>query len=664
MASVAASPWDVTLSPEKRDEFTRWLCDEILNAEAARSTPKNTREYWWKLYEQDLTRGKSAPWPDAADLTSYLGTEKVDALEARIVRTVFVDPVWTVEGWGESARKAAFVEDFHQWQVEAESLQPMLSRWVKQSLVEERGVLEVYEDTTERVVRREVQARVRVGDDGVSPVLDAHFEPVPEVDEQGRIVEVTDDDGSLPTARMVIDEPQRVRSGPGYRIIANDRFLVLPGHAREKADIFGYAKMFTKRVDQLTEAVKSGLYDKRAVEAMTESPDYPSDTTVSGAPVNVANQDGPTAEKELWEVQLLHNLDGKGLRWYIATVHVGQQVLLRLKHDDVGMGRFILGVPFPRTDRSHEGYSFIGHKLITTIEEHTAWRNMLADRAALEISAPVKRLTGALWDPDLQPFGPKAVIDVRDMKEIEAFQLPPAMNGAINREQEIVQASERVAGINDVALGQTPENSRTLGEVSMVAEQSFVRMDEVIKNLQEALEELGQVRHAIWIKTLRERGAAGLNAPADLMAGVDSKGGDVVQDDTRQVITADMLEGTFRFKPRGSTDTADKGKQRGDYMQFLQSLGIMFQTWPAMAQMVGQNSEAAKSALEQGLRLFNIPDKQSWVGNEQQWQMMAQPPLQPGMPPGGGPNPGAPPPPGMPPEMAQAIGQAMQRGGQ
>ena len=661
---VKEQAWDVKLSADKRRDFGVWLCRQILDAEAARHISPQQNEYWWTLYEQGLTRSKQAkPWQDAADLTSYIGTEKVDALRARIMRTIMVDPVWTVEGWGDSAAKAPFVEDFHQWQQEGEGLQTFLARVILASLIETRGVLEVYEDTTTRTVRKEIKALLAPSPSGAPFALGADMEPVLARDQHGEIIEAGEQEGMVPTADIVVDVEERVRKGPGYRVLPYRHFLILPGHAKEKADIWGYAKYFTKRWDLLQEDVKLGRYDKAAVESIHDTNEVVSETTLAGDPIAVASQqDGDKSEKELWEAQILTNL-GEGLRWYVATVHLPSQTLLRLKHEDQAVHRYILFVPYPRSDRSHEGYSFIGHKLITTIEEHTAWRNMLADRASMEISAPVKRLVGALWDPDLQPFGPKAVIDVRDMREVEPMQLPAMMNGAINREEAILQASERVAGINDVALGQAPDHQQTLGEVNLVAEQSFVRMDEVIKNLQESLEDLGQVRHAIWLNCVKEYGDAGMPMPAALqenetVPGLDSRGGSV----QTSVITPEKLEGTFRFKPRGSTENADLTKQRADQIQFLQALGVAFKTWPALAMVIGQNIPAAKSMIEQMLRVFRMPDKQAWIGSPA-WEQLGQPQIDPmtgqmmppmGMPMPGMGMPGMPPgmpgmPPGMPP---------------
>jgi hypothetical protein len=653
--NAAYTAWDVKLSKEKKDAFAEFVCRELENAISQRSVPIDEVRYWWTLYEQGRTRQQNPnAQQDAADLTSYLGTEKVDALRARILRTLMVDPIWTVEGWGQSSKKAPFVEDFHQWAAESEGLQAFLARVIHASLIEPRGVLEVFEDTTERVTRKTINAKVMVTPpDPMNPmapptwVMDGETkEPILEKGEDGGYIEVMDE--MTPSAETVIDEVSRVRKGPGYRVIGYEDFHILPAHAKEKADIWGYAKRFTRRVDQLEEAVKACVYDKKIFETINKSPEVNSAQSPSGQPVPVVAQEGPTAEKELYELQILHNLDGKGLRWYVCTVHLPSKTLLRLKHDDVNKGRYIVFVPFPRTDRSHEGYSFIGHKLITTVEEHTAWRNMLADHAAKVVNMPMKRLSNALWDPDIQPMGVGAVIDVRDMNEIQPMDVPNLSQPAMDREREIISASERVAGINDVAAGMTPQNQRTLGETNLVAEQSFVRMDEVIKNLLEAMEDLGQIRQAIWERALAE--THGMDAPAALFEGLEERGGDPSK--SMDKVTPDMLSGTYRFKPRGSTENADISRQRQDYMSFLQALPMLMQVWPAMAQQIGMNVEAAKSALEQALRLFRIPDRQAWLA----------PPPMPGMPPVMPAPPtdpythGAPRPPGMPPQIAALLG--------
>ena len=643
MARKQTDPFDVDLDAEQKQDLLALLCDAVQQARDVRTASASEVEYWHRLYSQGLTRiGKQAPWADAADLTSYIGTEKVDALRARIMRTIFVEPVWSVEGWGPHAKNAPLVEEFHQWQVEQEGLQRYLGKVVHLSLIEPRGALEVYEDTAERRVRKHSRVAIQLEPQTGTPMFDDKGEPMLVQTPDGRFVEATELE---PSAEVVIDTTERVRRGPAYRVIPYRDFLVLPGHAADKSEIWGYAKRFVRRVADLQERATAGTYDRAAVEALGTFGDQGSQTDLAGTAIEQAPQtDVPTAEKELWEVLLLRDLDGHGQRWYVATLSVDQRQLLRVQYDDIGQARYVLFTPFPRPDRAGEGYSFVGHKLITCIEEHTAWRNMLADRAALIVQAPIKRLEGALWDPEEQPMGPRSVIDVRDMREIEPMVMPDLSAPAIERERNILEASERVAGINDVALGVVPQESRTLGEVNLVAEQSFVRMEEVIKNLQESLEELGALRHVMWTRALAEM-PEGMPIPDGVLVGVEQRGlnVDAMLGPERKML-ARAMQGSYRFKPRGSVETADINRQRTDLVQFLQILPQLVQQWPAIGQLIGANPTAARAVLEQALRLFRFPDRQAILGSDAQAAMQqAMLPAPPGMAPGmGAPAMGAP----------------------
>ena len=98
MARRSRDPFDVDLDAEQRQQLAIWLANEVQAALDARASNERDVDYWHILYEQGRTRtGRNLPWPDAADLTSYLGTEKVDALHARLMRTLWVEPIWTVE---------------------------------------------------------------------------------------------------------------------------------------------------------------------------------------------------------------------------------------------------------------------------------------------------------------------------------------------------------------------------------------------------------------------------------------------------------------------------------------------------------------------------------------------------------------------------------------
>jgi len=240
------------------------------------------------------------------------------------------------------------------------------------------------------------------------------------------------------------------------------------------------------------------------------------------------------------------------------------------------------------------------------------------------VQAPIKRLTGALWDPLEQPFGPSAVIDVRDMREIEAMQMPDIPASVIQWEQVCERTAEKLMGVNDIASGQTLNETKTLGEVQMATEQSFVRMDLVIRRFQESMEDLFQIRHAIRKRMLAEQ-PEGIDAPQSVMTGLESRGTPI----DGGKITAQLMEGTFRGKPRGSVETADPKALRNDLNQLLQVLPAFLQLTPMVGQFFGP--QAVRALLDQVVRTYRIPNRQAFLGGPAQQQMIGAPP-QPGAP--------------------------------
>ncbi|MCR4338501.1 MAG: hypothetical protein NUW01_01295 [Gemmatimonadaceae bacterium] len=654
-------PFDVKLKGITRDELGQWLCDEITAAEEARGHLPEEIQYWWRLYEQARTRlASNQPWPDAADLTSYLGAEKVDALHARMLRTIFTEPVWVVEGWGEAAKRAPVAEEFHQWALEDERLQSYIDKALLNCLIEPAGILEVMEDTATRRVRKTILAALELADNGMgmqAPVFGEDNQPKFAVGADGKYQEVDGADEQTPSAKVEIDSPEPMRIGPAYRVIPYVDFLTMPAHARDKREVWGFAKRFWRRVPELEETAKRGIYDKAAVELVGKENERETTPAMQYAGLQVPTQDGPTAQKELFEVLFLRDLDGQGERWYVATVHRPSRAMLRLQADDLGEARYIRFVPYPRPD-SIDGYSFVGHKLITVIEEHTAWRNLIADRAALVAQAPIKILQGALYNPQEQPWGPRASIYVRDMNEVQAFDMPDLPASVIERERDIKDAAERVAGISDIALGTEPQGNRTLGERQMVAGYSEVRMDAVIKRIQESMEELGNVRNSIWKRALAEQ-EQGMELPAQVQSSIEARGVDVpTLADGR--ITAAMLDGRLRFKPRGSVETADLNRQRQDFTQWIAAMAALSKSNPLIGAAMG-TPQMAETLMEQAARLHRIPDRQSLVQGvrqaaaaqaqmaqqqamqqQQQMAMGGAPPMPGGPAPGGAPMGGPP----------------------
>ena len=671
--------FELKLNEEQSKELAVFLCEELQSGIDARSASALETDYWWTLYEQARTRqGRNAPWPDAADLTSYLAAEKVDALHARLMRTVFgADPIWTVEGWGDAADKAPFVEEFTQWKAEEDRLASVADKLVLAALVEPRGLIEVYEGTEMRVTRKRIMAKVKTDPMTGALLYDEELNLQCEIGPDGKYVAPGQGDVA---EEKVVDERARVRTGPVERVIPYRDSVILPGHARDKEEIWAYGKRIVRRYADLERKAQAGMYDLDAVEHMTETSDKEADNALQRSKMAVASQETKaTAEKELWELLVLLDINAfleargqkklkgpayDGARWYLTTLHLPSQQMLRVQHDDLERSRFVPVILFPRPDRCTEGFSFVGHKLITTIEEHTAVRNMRADRSAMAVQAPIKRLQGALWDPLDQPFGPKSVIDVRDMKEIEAMVVPDVTNPLVQWEQSIERTAERLAGVNDIASGQVSQDARTLGEVNMATEQSFVRMDLIVRRFQEAMEDIADIRHAILKRAAAERD--GFEAPAAMMANLEGRGASIDAYMPDGKVTAELLEGAFRFKPNGSVDTADPSKRMALFVQWIQMLPTLMQAFPLPTMNPLQMNRAI---WREACRVFKIENTQAFIGSPSQDLMQQQQLMNPmammmggGMP-GMGMMPpqlgmGQPPMPMMPPPQAQAMPMA------
>jgi hypothetical protein len=609
---------------ESYADLALWLSRELDTGLETRGDVTSDIRYGWTLYEQGRTRlGTNAPWPDAADLTSPYASEYVDALHARVMQTVFTEPVFTVEGWGDSSARAPFVEEFHQRAQEDERLQGYLDEVLLRSWIEPAGILEVSESFELRRERQRKRVKIQTDEFTGGPVMGEDNQPVlqtnPETDEY-----LESEDPNEPSADVDVDVWEPVRMGPAYDVVPYLDFLTLPAHARNNTQIWGYAKRFWRRVPELKARVQLGVYDKHAVEEIGEENERQTLSDEAPETRTVPSQLGPLAQKELWEIQFLADLDGQGERWWRATVHKDKRQLLRLKYDD-RTTRYLRFVPFPKPG-SVDGYSLVTHKLITIIEQDTAVRNMWADRAALAAAVPLKRQTGALWDPYEQPFGPRAVIDVRDMNEIQPMEMPDVPNSITQWKQDIRADADRLIGQNDTSLGTQTEEHRTLGEVQLRAGYAEVRTDLIVKRFKEPLEELGQARHNIYKRQLAGR-AQGLPMPQSMVFGLEARGIDVQSLSTDGRITADMLEGQFWFKPRGSVESADRNRQKSDFNQLMQALPGLMQA-NTMIAAIFQSQPAAKSIVEQMLRVYNWPDKQAFLGSEAQGLMGQQAQMQ------------------------------------
>lgn len=653
-------------SDQDRADFLLFLTEQLQLADDARAAHTGHGgliDRWHELYEQ-APRRRGGVYADGADLASYIPTEKVDSMRARLVQIVFgPDPICTVEGWGEPSEKVAKVEAFHQWQAENERLQPWLSKAIHNSLIEGTGILEVSERVALKKTRTPFKAAAKL-DEWFRPVLDDQMRLTPDTDESGHLKPWSGDPAE-PMLDVTRESIAHTGQGPEYRILSLRDFRFLPQHARDVSEVWGYAKRFHLRKSGLEHRVQSGLYSAEAVEALLgHTGDREARPEHQRQGVTIAAQDERTAEYELWQVSLFYDVDGDGIdEWLIATVSLKHQVLLRAAYDNLEQPRFVALTPFPRPDSVY-GYSFVGHKLWTIAEEHTATRNMKADRQAMALNAPITRLTTAIWDPDDQPFGVGAVIDVRSHEDIRQMVIADVPASTIESERTTLAAAERLSGLNDTATsGVTPEARRTATEIATVSQASYVRVEEAVRNMQESLEDLYLLRHELWKRALAAS-ESGVHPPSRITQTLELRGINIPSEGPFAFTAAD-LEGHFRFKPRGSVETADKYRLRSDFGEFINGpLAALAQMFPQQWQMIQANPAAAQELFEYALRLWGIPNLQPFL---QAQPGMAAPqgvgPMAGAM---GGPAPDA----GMagllaqlPPELAAMMGGGGQPGG-
>lgn len=647
MPKPKSSAFDVKMTVEERNTLAHDLCLEITGALDARQATigdGGTIDLLDWGYEQGRTAPSDRPFPGAADLTSYFITENVDAMRARILKTIFgVEPFCVVDGWGVDAAKTAQVEAFHEWQVYEEGLPEVLSVVAHGALLEDCFILEVRERIETRRHVEEVDVMLQTTEDGAPIFTDGHA--AIQMDEDGEPVPAEPGKAS---ARVKRNYTKTRRLGPEYDAISMKDFVFLPGHAKSNRQVWGYAKRCWLRTPELKERADDGVYDTDAVEAMgTQSDRHDSGNSPAA---DVAAQQGPSVEKELFEVSLKRDLDND-LReeWYVATVSLKHKCLLRLKLDTlvmkVGKPRCVPFVLCPRRDSIY-GYSY-AEKLVTLWEEHTALRNMKADRSALATNAPIKRLQGSIWDPDTQPFGVGNVIDVRDMGEVEAMAINDVPPSVIEQERALIAAKERVGGLSDMAVGVQAGQSRTLGENQMVQAGSAVRVEELVDHFRSAISVVMELRHAIWEEAL-DADKKGLQAPLS----VSNRMGE----DFSGTFTADMLKGHFRFKPYGSVETANTQGQLQSFNGWLELLMKFGQINPLVGQVL-QNPDVIKALMEEGARVYKVRNSQVFLK-----ALMPQPqamlPAAGGMDAGGG---QAQPMGGQPPDIASLM--AMLGGG-
>jgi hypothetical protein len=165
------NPARVKLSEQKSTDFLQFITDQLNRAISARGDFINDGgllDTWHALYEQAPRPEAELPFDGAADLSTYLVTEKVDGMSSRLVSIIFnSDPICVAECFeGADPVRTARVETFHQWQAEEEKVKLFVPLAIKMALIEQSGVLAVEECPVMTKVKREADVLIDTTDHG------------------------------------------------------------------------------------------------------------------------------------------------------------------------------------------------------------------------------------------------------------------------------------------------------------------------------------------------------------------------------------------------------------------------------------------------------------------------------------------------------------------
>ncbi|HXJ44073.1 MAG TPA: hypothetical protein VNH18_32600 [Bryobacteraceae bacterium] len=633
--------------------FTQWLCVEIQNAIDARASwvaEGGWIDLFHLIYDQDQM-DRQGPWPNSANLTSWIGTVQVDSMGARIQQAICgVEPLCTARGWGADPIQTAKVEAVMEWQANDSFLRDDIEDAIELALIEGTSMLEVDERPIMRHARREITVAQQTTPTG-EPLFDEQAQPLLQQGADGNYQEWSGDT-SQPSVNVFIEERNYACGGSQRRVLGGKDFLILPGHARNDSEVWGYAKRIYLRPIELHQRAEAGTYTNiDRLDLQTSDRQQRAEETRRG--ITIEPQQDQTVQKELWEVHLCYDIDGDGAdEWLIATISIPNQVNLRTEYDQLKQMRGVFFRPFPNPTWVY-GRSLI-QKLITTIFEHTAERNMIADRGAMAVSAPLQRLTTAYWNPFDQPMGPQAVIDVRSHDEVKQMQIADVPQSMVYMKRDTESAAERIGGVNDSAIvGASPEGQPpTATQVQTTTQAAYIRVDKATRRLRNAVSKVYDLEFTILKRQIAGKGEQGMSVPDDVIRGMTSRGVPVPQGGDPFAVTVADLAGRWTFKPKGSVQSSDKRYLLQNFNGLMSTLAGLAKMNPQLAQNLSSNPEIVKEFLSMALYIYDAPDPQKILDTLTSAPAgMPSSPMGPGQPPMAGTSA----PVGLPPQLAQLL---------
>ncbi len=281
-------------------------------------------------------------------------------------------------------------------------------------------------------------------------------------------------------------EDRVVKDGVDLAMVPFERLVLFPATAEVREDLWGIGERLMLRGMDLQRGAEQGVYLKDAVKRLLErKSDGFSDAAqdrfdrsgLDDGGTATAQDDAKYQEYDCIEVCLLDDLNkDDALEWYIVTVHLESETLLRCQLSPYEHGRPYYHL-FPYVEDTLMGLS-IAELTAVLQDQGNACQQQFTDLVEMLVAAGgsffYDKTSG--FNPNRFTLAPGTQIPVDNINGILPFPLaqniPTALQHLLAMMELLNTQNEKLTASSNVALGRETEGQKTLGEVQAVVNQA------------------------------------------------------------------------------------------------------------------------------------------------------------------------------------------------
>ena len=596
------------LSDDEWDAVQGRLWDLLRYNVIAKAQLDQSLGVWNDLYENRVPQTKEWPWPDAANLFVPMTSSIVDGLHARLSKAALgVRPLILVHPLDSaSSELAKKIERYYDDFVQKTQINEAISDVIFLAIRDGVGLMKVnWEERKKKIKARTFEP---ILDEDQQPVIDP-VENKPATKEEVKTIDYT-----------VFDNVR------GYPVELKD-FYLIPSHAYTlerfgPSGISGAAKGCAHRLwirmEELQRLAEAGVYKKEAVDMLKDnaalerdSAAIQTDVTMQGL-ITVVQPYQKDKEYEIFEIYLQWDLNNDGFEEEcVFAMAFKWGIMLRAEIFDYWhqMAPFIDIVPWRRPRR------FYGRSVPGMLEglqrELNTIRNQRVDAVTIGLTPPLKVVKSAITRADLsQAWGPGSRLEVETPDDVSPLAMPPINPEIYTEENNIRQDAERIVGLFDVNTPRGTGSRRTRSEIGSVQQETYIRFDYMMKELQKSIVRLFEMIHALKLQYMPDQ--------ESFARKLDPQTGEMTEETiTRQ----EMAQANIEFRCNGDLPVADQQQER-EAAYFLYSMFIQ-------NPLVMGNLQRVHALSSKVLKAWNERSDEAIIGSTeeaaaQQQQMMQQ----------------------------------------